>query len=240
MTRGEASASSSYDGRPGVTFSGPMGCQAAARETYMMLLLYEPPKDDPFINRAVAWIDGPYSHIELVFADGTASSIYAGETVFMHYRRFANPNYTTVGITASAEQVARARKYCSDATASFVGFDDVGMYTSRLSQPIKSMCRGVWGTCSAISRLFLYRGHQQKQNVEVTFCSKYVTCALQYAGIVGFERLDANATSPSQLYRFVSALAQEKGINNRISTLLTVTPFRRDLLLDPNTSVSIC
>ena len=37
-------------------------------------------------------------------------SMPTGERVFMHYRRLANPNYTTVSIPVTAHQEAMARR----------------------------------------------------------------------------------------------------------------------------------
>jgi len=48
--------------------------------TMIQIMFYKPPPNDPFMNRAVAWIDGPYSHVEIGFEDGMASSIYSGNS----------------------------------------------------------------------------------------------------------------------------------------------------------------
>ena len=44
----------------------------------LMVHFYRPPSDDPLVNRVVAWLDGPYSHVEVGFSDGMSSSIFAG------------------------------------------------------------------------------------------------------------------------------------------------------------------
>lgn len=38
---------------------------AASKSAIIQMLFYRPPSTDPFINRAVAWLDGPFSHVEV-------------------------------------------------------------------------------------------------------------------------------------------------------------------------------
>jgi hypothetical protein len=47
--------------------------------SYIMLMFYKPTPLDPWMNRLVAWLDEPFSHVEIGFHDGYASSIFAGE-----------------------------------------------------------------------------------------------------------------------------------------------------------------
>lgn len=48
------------------------------KESYIMLMFYQPIKQDPWMNQIVAWLDKPFSHVEIAFDDGFASSIFAG------------------------------------------------------------------------------------------------------------------------------------------------------------------
>jgi hypothetical protein len=62
---------------------------------------------------------------------------------------------------------------------------------------------------------------------EGAFCSKYIVCALQYAGIYGFHDMDANKASPSSLYHRI----MQPDYQNVIGGLVTaVPPFRQKLL----------
>lgn len=54
------------------------------RTEILMLHFYRPPPGDPLVNRVVAWLDGPYSHVEVGFSDGMASSIFAGDSGLFH------------------------------------------------------------------------------------------------------------------------------------------------------------
>jgi hypothetical protein len=47
-------------------------------QEHIMLMFYQPFPKDPWVNRLVAWMDKPFSHVEIGFADGHASSIFAG------------------------------------------------------------------------------------------------------------------------------------------------------------------
>lgn len=106
---------------------------------FIMLQFYTPPPKDPWMNRVVAMLDGPFSHVELVFHDGMASSIYAGEEVFFKKRTFSNPNYTTLSICLTEEQELLARDYCYRCSLSKkdAGFDSMGMYGAALPDFIR-------------------------------------------------------------------------------------------------------
>jgi hypothetical protein len=97
-------------------------------EAYVMLMFYKPIKEDPWINRLVAWVDKPFSHVEIAFEDGLASSIFAGETVFCKQRTFSNPQYASYTITVSNEQVKLLKLFCQRASNLGIHFDKVGMY----------------------------------------------------------------------------------------------------------------
>jgi hypothetical protein len=152
-------------------------------EAILMVLFYKPPPNDPFVNRAVAWVDGPYSHVEVVFPDGVATSIYAGESVFLHYRRFANPNYDIVSLSLSKDQMNKARKYCEKVFKEGVKFDGLGMYCARLPTLIRKTITS--------------------DTQKTTFCSKYVSNILKHIGVDGFQDVDPAAMSPSFVHRLL-------------------------------------
>lgn len=172
----------------------------------LQVMFYKPPPSDPFINRAVAWIDGPFSHVEIGFEDGMASSIYSGERVFMHPRTFSNPNYTIVSIPVTGFQEQKAREFCTDHALKGIEFDGVGMYTARLPGFI---------------RYLLLNG---KTSENKTFCSKYVVQVMQHIGVDSFMDMDPSATSPSMVHRVL------KDDNLIQSDVLGTTPYRRNLL----------
>lgn len=164
------------------------------KNVQLTLTFYKPPRDDPWINRMVAFFDGPFSHVEISFSDGMSSSIFAGETVFMHKRTLANPNYTLVTIPVTEQQAGLAREFCLEQASRCVSFDGWGMYASFLVPSIASGC-------------IVARKHQQQQAAaaaaESTFCSKHVVMALQHAGVEGFEHLLPWKATPSAIYKAV-------------------------------------
>lgn len=179
------------------------------KNSTILLMFYQPPPDDPFMNRAVAWLDGPFSHVEIGFSDGMASSIYSGETVFMHPRSFANPNYTTVAIQVSPEQLKKARKMCVDSAARGVQFDSIGMYM--VGMPI--LCKHV----VAMTKTTVNKG-----GMETTFCSKYVSNILKEIGVEGFTMTDIDSTSPSMVHRILM-----KNCNRQV---VATTPYKLEQL----------
>lgn len=230
----------------------------------MLLMFYTPPANDPVINRAVAWLDGPYSHVEVGFSDGMASSIFAGEKVFMHPRRFANPNYTTVGITASAEQVQRAREFCVQSSAMGIGFDGVGMYAAGLPRACRGVviaAAGLWeralhGVGSVLSGGFRARRRASADRVDDvergcegssirggatssrgTFCSRYVVEVLQHAGMPGFEGLDPAGMTPSMVFRCLEECTHSVG--SGVSSIMAITPYKRELLSRQGSTVTL-
>ena len=182
---------------------------ATKRDRVMQVMLYKPPLDDPFINRAVAWIDGPFSHVEVGFEDGMASSIYAGESVFMHHRTFSNPNYAVVSISVTGDQESKARKFCNKRVGT--KFDGIGMYTARLPRPLRWLVSFV--TCS------------KKQ--DSTFCSKYVVEVMQHINMQCFMGMDPSGTSPSMVHRVLQE-RENKEMSREV--LFGTTPYRRALL----------
>ena len=202
-----------FASEPGNTQAGAGG-GGKSNSNCLLLHFYRPPADDVFVNRAVSWVDGPFSHVEVGWEDGMASSIYAGEQVFMHQRRFANPNYTVVPVQVSGDQAEKARKFCTEKSAAGIEFDAVGMYTSRMP----FLCRRVAGLLASAVR----RKHHAS-----TFCSKYVTEVLQHIGMTGFEGLDPSNMSPSSVHRVVASVLQS---SMGSASLATTTPYKRALL----------
>ena len=175
------------------------------KNSTLLVMLYEPPPNDPLINRAVAWLDGPFSHVEVAFTDGMASSIYAGEKVFMHERRFANPNYTAVAVQVTQKQEADARQFCIDSAHQAVDFDGLGMYISPLPH-----------ICKRIVSMFTRRKKMS------TFCSKHVVDVFQHIGMDGFMEIDSSSTTPSMVHRILQQYCTQ---------VMATTAYKRGLLV---------
>lgn len=171
----------------------------------LLVMFYEPPANDPFINRAVAWLDGPFSHTEVGFTDGMASSIYAGEKVFMHPRRFANPNYTVVSVQVTKEQEELARQFCTDRAQRGIEFDGVGMYTA----PLPLFCKSI---------VSFFRGSRSAGR---TFCSKHVVETFQHIRMDGFMEVDASSMTPSMVHRALGKCTTQ---------VMATTAYKRGLL----------
>lgn len=135
----------------------------------------------------------------------------------MHYRRLANPNYTTVSIPVTPSQEAQARRFCEQRALEGCGFDSVGMYLSRAPYPIRHLCSGIARIVS--------RDHESGPSR--TFCSKYITEVLKHIGIEGFEGMDPASTSPSMVHRALVGAVRRNGGGE----VLAVNPYKRGLLL---------
>ena len=143
-------------------------------------MFYTPPLEDHRMNRAVAWYDPPYSHVEIGFENGVASSICAGETVSMHPRNYMNPNYDVLTLGVSEQAYNSVRAFCARAHENKVGFDNFGMFLSVL--PFRFL--PAYG--------------------DRTFCSRYVTEALQHGDIEHVRGLDSRSVTPSKLHAALS------------------------------------
>ncbi len=170
----------------------------------VLLMFYDPPEGDHLINRAVKSFDGPFSHVELVFpchrkktqlvVSGQnyqmkqiesntrllyGSSIFQNGTVFFHEKEYQREGYTSIGLRINKNMHDALVFFCQDASARGVKFDYLGM--ARACLPIVLM----------------------PHDPSLTFCSKFVTDALQYAGIEEVTELESRMTTPSALYRHV-------------------------------------
>lgn len=142
---------------------------------------YRPGSDDHWINHAVTRVSPPYSHCDLQFDTGVATSIYQNETVYMQSKTFSRLNYDCISLTLNEPEYARVYNFCQDAHRRKVGFDLLGMLCSTL--PV---------------------GLRRPQHV--TFCSRYVVEALQQSGDKSFAALDPLLTTPSSLHSAIDNL----------------------------------
>lgn len=153
------------------------------RDHKINCMFYRPTNDDPLINRAVARFRGPFSHVELSFEDGKASSIMNGGAVFFHNKNYSNPNYTVLTIPVTRDVYDKIQAFCREAANDKVGFCMASMFLSVLP----------WQIMPARKR--------------ATFCSRFVTEALQHGQCPLVEGINPMLTTPTALH---DALAQDQ------------------------------
>lgn len=145
----------------------------------IQVLFYRPSAQDPLMNRIVAYIDPPFSHVEVRFEDGMASSIFSGESVFFRPRTFANPHYTIITLTVPEQDYRKMHRRCYDCAEEQVAFDSYGMYTSILT---------------------IFPSFQSPRK---TFCSKYVCEVLQMGGVKEVQGQRPETMTPSKLHNLL-------------------------------------
>jgi hypothetical protein len=155
-----------------------------ARHRILTLAFLFPSKTDDFLNRLVARMSRHgVCHVEIVFEDDMAFSIYAGSNVYFRPRSFSNPDYQLISIAVPNSEYESVYSYCQSMATHEIGFTDYGMYASYL-QP-----RG----CPFLNT---------RESVQAgrTFCSKIVAEALQFSGNCEVEHLIPCTTTPSCLF----------------------------------------
>ena len=134
------------------------------------------------LNRVVAELSWHKTcHVELVFEDNFAFSIFAGSKLFFKPRSFSNPEYTLISLTVSHAEYVAVYNFCKSAMTHDIGFTDVGMVAAYV-QPCPMV----------LTAPSLETGY--------TFCSKVVTEALQMGPVQEVEHLSPCTTTPSFLY----------------------------------------
>ena len=148
----------------------------------MRLCFYEPRGyNEHWINRVVASLSKHYvSHVEILFDDDMAASIFADDTVFFRPRTYANPYYRIKAFTVSASSYRLMYEYARSAAARQVGFSNAKMF-----------CGPLVG----------FRGSSDD-----TFCSEFVTCALQVGGVPFAMKMDATRSTPSTLLDHMNSI----------------------------------
>ena len=144
------------------------------------LLFYKPQSDDHWVNHVVSAFSPPYSHCDIQFDDGIASSIYQNETVYLQKKSFSRLNYKRVSLTFTDDESARIREFCEKAHGSRVGFDLTGMICSYLP----------WGS---------------RKPPDKTFCSRYIAEALKHSGRSEYRSLESSRATPSGLHNMLSS-----------------------------------
>lgn len=177
------------------------------------LLFYKPTPTDPWLNRLVAFADGPFSHVEMAIPDRYGeepweriiwgSSIYQGEPVFFKQKTYKRDGYVSIAIEVTVQQAHRIRAFCRAHAERETPFSPLAMYAAYLPVQI------------------VHTNH--------TFCSKHVAEALQSADVPVFRGINPALTTPSRLYRQISrqAILQVplRGVKERTSALMFQLPF---------------
>jgi hypothetical protein len=161
---------------------------------------YSPGPADHPLNHVVTTWDPPYSHCDVQFEDGMASSVFRGEKMYWRRRRFSKPGYSCVTLNVRQADYDRAYRLCQDRAASALAFDAWGMFTLPLA--------GVVGL----------------DRSEHTFCSKHCTEVLQVAGVKAVAGLDPRATTPSALRRALRSSSSSVLHTDRIDLRIQAPP----------------
>ena len=164
-------------------FAVPMAPPSRHR-ILIMAFLFPNEGDKALLNKLVASIcTYKTCHVEMVFEDNMAFSIFAGSKLFFKQRSFSNPDYSLISLSISHIEYTALYNFCQSVVTHNLGFTDVGMVLSVL-QPTH---------CPFLNTA-------PSVQVGYTFCSKVVTEALQFAGTPEAEHLIPCTTTPSGLY----------------------------------------
>ncbi len=165
--------------------------------------LFPSASDKQTLNKVVAWISKYKTcHVEMVFEDDMAFSIFAGSNLFFKRRSFSNPEYSLISLSIPHSEYSSLCTYCQAAATHNLGFTDVGMVLS-IMQP--SHCP-FYNTAPSV-------------DIGYTFCSKIITEALQFPGTSEVEHFVPCTTTPSCLFgafkdsnrRIISSVDYKRG-----------------------------
>ena len=163
-----------------------MGCIAPLPRQRIITLafLFPSERDDSRLNKLVARFSKYKTcHVELVFEDDMAFSIFAGTNAFFKQRTFSNPDYSLVSVSVSHLEYSSLYTFCQSAVTHELSFSDFGMVL-----------------CYAQPRQCPIFNTAPSMETGSTFCSKIVTEALLFAETPEAEHLIPCTTSPSCLY----------------------------------------
>jgi len=150
-----------------------------SKETLCVAFYRPEGENEPFINRATSWITGQFVHCELLFRDpktgrqNLASSIWQQEAVFYRNKTFGRTSWTFKNIQIPSAQADKMREFCSDAAQKNIPFNKIGLLRCCTPWP-----RATDHTCY--------------------FCSEYLICAFQAAGL--FMHAIPSVVTPSGLF----------------------------------------
>lgn len=172
----------------------------------ILLMFYEPQEGDHYFNHIVKSLSsGTFSHVEISFPTYSrkyipqqkktqdirilyGSSIFQNGKVFFHEKQYSRSGYTSIGILTSRHKHDMLIAYCQTAAQKGIKFDGYGMLCACL--PI------------------IITPHKP----DATFCSKFVTDALQYANISEVNDIDSRNTTPSSLYNHIRSKMHTRSV----------------------------
>lgn len=166
----------------------------------MQVLFLAPDSErDFFLNRLTARVGElvhgrGFCHVELKIPHPScggyvSTSIYNNETVCMNKSKsFANPGYTVHTFAVSKRQMDDIFRFVQASHDNRVAFDHIGMFCASLPFHVPRLG---------------WKGGDEK-----TFCSKYVTDALQRGGVECVQGLDSRIVTPSKLYKVLTQNAK--------------------------------
>jgi len=144
------------------------------------LCFYEPKgTGENWLNQLVAGFGKHYvSHVEILFEDDMAASIFADEVVFWRNRSYSNPQYRIHSFDVPTSSYWLMYNHARDMSKRNVGFSNAKMF-----------CGPLIG----------YRGSS-----DLTYCSEFVTQTLQVGGVSFAMKMDASRSTPSTLLEFMN------------------------------------
>lgn len=180
-----------------------MSCQ----QSVLTLAFLVPNPDDHWLNRLTAAVSAhPVCHVELYFESiDQCFSIVSGEKAGFRCKNLSNPNYQLVSLLVSSKEYDRTLEFCRSIANQAMGFDERGMWASWFPSVL---CCTSCDSCS--------------QHKGMTFCSKIITEAMQFASVREVEGLVAACTTPSVLFASVKKSSR---------TACNSVPFKRQALI---------
>lgn len=181
----------------------------AHRKCNLTLAFLSPEKQDPWVNRLVAWASShPFCHVELYFdTTNQCFSIQYGEVARLRKKTLANTAYEIITLNVTYKEYAECLLFCNRMSLATITFDDSAMWMS-----------------------YFYVNNTDHDSItkKKTFCSKIICEALQYAKVPEVEGVNPCSATPSRLYDCVCK-------SNR--RMCASVPYKREQLKDKTQSV---
>lgn len=147
---------------------------------------YNPKNDkDGVWNKIVSYVDPPYCHCELEFADARSCAVYMGGVVHLKTRTFDPANYDSLQYHCSPQQHARALALAESLVASRQTFSNRCMLATKIN---------LIGAPAGDS---------------YTFCSK-LCCQIMQAADVLSPDVDAQRVTPSGLHAMLAGRQHDR------------------------------
>jgi hypothetical protein len=162
------------------------------KDRLIIVAFYSPLKDDPWLNRLVATVDGPSCHVELAFPEclfGTrnenasmdAVCVYFGETVEIVKKRYSKDSYKLFYVPVSLQQWTLMRDKATLLSKSNVTFSRYAMLATFVP---------------------LLPTFSVNTDHNATCCSILTTQLLQHGGVIE-KSINARRTTPSLLAKLL-------------------------------------